>query len=167
MRATIDVGRAVIDSLGFVRDGGVLAGNIPVAALTRVVDVLVDSEGTLACELRGVRDAEGKPCLDLVVTGSLNLLCQRCLTPVSFALAIDSRLLLVASGDSWPDEELADDGVDAIEASRELAVSSLIEDEVLLALPIVPRHETCRTPVATETRHRPSPFAVLGKLKDH
>lgn len=138
-----------------------------VAALVRLADAIADNAGSLDCELRGGRDGEGKPYLDLRVVGSLNLRCQRCLMPMPFGLSIDSRLMLVAPGEQWPDEELAEDGLDAIEASRELAVLPLIEDEVLLALPIVPRHEVCRPPVATETEHRPSPFAALAKLKDH
>ena len=129
--------------------------------------MLADNAGSLDCELRGGRDGEGKPYLDLRVVGSLNLSCQRCLMPMPFGLDIDSRLMLVAPGGEWPDEELAEDGPDALEASRELAVLPLVEDEVLLALPIVPRHEVCRPPVATETEHRPSPFAALSKLKDH
>jgi uncharacterized protein len=80
---------------------------------------------------------------------------------------IDSKLMLVAPGEEWPDEELEDDGTDAIEASRELAVLALVEDEVLLALPVAPRHEVCALPAAVETQSRPSPFAVLAKLKDH
>lgn len=161
------IGQAVIDSLEFAREGSVVAGSVAVAVLGRLADMLADNAGSLDCELRGGRDGEGKPYLDLWVAGSLNLRCQRCLMPMPFGLDIDSRLMLVAAGESWPDEELAEDGTDAIEASRELAVLPLIEDEVLLALPIVPRHEVCRPPVATETEHRPSPFAALAKLKDH
>ena len=159
-------GQKVVDSLEFARDGGVIAGSLPVARLERLVDVLFDSVGSLQCELRGGREDDGKPFLDLRVVGSLNLRCQRCLSSLSYELDIDSRLMLVAPGAEWPDEELADDGPDAIEASRELAVQPLVEDEVLLALPIAPRHENCRPPVGAD-EHRPSPFAVLAKLKDH
>lgn len=159
--------QAVIDSLDFAREGGVLVGCVPVAKLVRLSDMLADDVGTLEYELRGERDGEGKPCLNLRVSGSLNLRCQRCLSSLSYPLDIDSRLMLVAPGEAWPDEDLADDEVDVIEASRELAVLPLVEDEVLLALPIVPRHEVCRAPLAAETEHRPSPFAALAKLKDH
>ena len=46
-------------------------------------------------------------------------------------------------------------------------VLELIEDEVLLALPISPRHGECRPSAAVENEYGPSPFAVLAKLKDH
>lgn len=159
--------QVVVDSLEFARDGRSIVGEVPLRELGRLVDVLVDDAGALAVEVRGERDEEGKPFLGLRVQGNLNLRCQRCLEALTFALDIDSRLLLVAPGETWPDEELADDRIDAIEASRELAVLPLVEDEVLLALPIVARHEHCRPPMAAETESKPSPFAALAKLKDH
>ena len=165
--ASRGIRQAVVDSLEFARDGRSIAGEVALKELGRLADVLVDDVGALAVELHGGRDAEGKSFLGLRVTGNLNLRCQRCLQPMSFALDVDSRLLLVAPGEAWPDEELVDDGGDVIEACRELAVLPLVEDEVLLALPIVARHENCRPPVAAETESKPSPFAVLAKLKDH
>lgn len=161
------IGQAVIDSLEFAREGDVLCGEVPVAALKRLADVLTDDAGSLHCELRGGRDREGKSFLGLRAEGNLNLRCQRCLSPLPFRLEVDSRLLLVAPGEEWPDDELADDGMDAIEAGREQAVLPLIEDEVLLALPIAPRHEDCRPPQAAGAEQRPSPFAVLAGLKKH
>lgn len=144
-----------------------LAGSVTVAELGRLADVLADVAGSLECELHGGRDGEGKLYLDLKVSGSLNLRCQRCLKSLPFVLDIGSRLMLVAPGEPWPDEDLSDDALDAIEGSRELAVLALLEDEVLLALPIAPRHEDCRPPLAVDSEHRPSPFAALAKLKDH
>lgn len=138
-----------------------------VAQLSRLADQLADPSGSLDFELQGMRDEEGKSFLELRVTGSLNLRCQRCLSPLPYAVAIDSRLMLVASGEEWPDEELEDDEIDAIEASRELAVLPLVEDEVLLALPTAPRHDVCALPVKMDAESRPSPFAALARLKDH
>ena len=161
------IGRAIIDSLEFAREDGVLAGSVPVAGLVRLAEVLTDNAGSLDCELRGGRDGEGRPFLQLHVAGSINLCCQRCLSALPFALDVDSRLMLVAPGAEWPDDELEEDGIDAIEASREQPVLELVEDEVLLALPISPRHEDCRPSVAVENEYGPSPFAALAQLKDH
>lgn len=167
-----DLGAAVIDSLEFSRDGRALEGEIGVASLGRLADVVVEPVGTLRCTLRGLppeQRRDGKPGLELVVSGSLRLRCERCLQPMDYPLRVASRLLLIAAGEPWPDEdedvEPDDDEWDAIEASREQSVLALVEDEVLLALPIVPRHEACKPPVALEDEHEPSPFAVLAKLK--
>lgn len=155
----------IINSLAFAREGAAFAGRIPVVDLPRLVDVVVDTAGDLDCEVVGEQDGDGRAYLLLRLTGSLKLRCQRCLETVVEPLQIASRFLLVPPGQPWPDDELAEDGFDAIAAEMEMALLPLIEDEVLLALPIAPRHESCEAPVANIERNGPSPFAVLGKLK--
>ena len=93
------------------------------------------------------------------------LRCQRCLEGVKFTLGIKSRLQLIGPGEEWPDEDLVDDSADAVVAEKELAVLTLIEDEVLLALPIAPRHEQCESPLANAGGQGSSPFAALAALK--
>ncbi|MCX8086918.1 MAG: DUF177 domain-containing protein [Rhodocyclaceae bacterium] len=167
----IDLSATIIDSLGFAAEGGRLAGGLPLANLARLSDVLVRPEGWLECELAGERitDASGqsKSLLHLKVTGRLKLLCQRCLSEVAFDCRIDSRLLLIPEGIEWPADEMETDEYDALPASRELSVLTLVEDEVLLALPIVPRHADCRLPGGWEWKEATSPFAALAQLHRH
>ena len=101
------------------------------------------------------------------ITGEPVLCCQRCLGGVKFPLNIRSRLQLIAPGEEWPDDDLVDDSADAIEAEKALVVLPLIEDEVLLALPIAPRHEQCESPSANAGELGLSPFAALAALKKH
>ena len=171
-----DLAGVVIDSLKFAADGGCLTGNLAVSSLSRLADLLASTEGWLSAELSGFRgtgDREGNLGLHLCVTGRLVLWCQRCLAEVDFDCIIDSRLLLMppsAPEADWPEDELESDDYDAIPASREMSVRLLIEDEVLLALPIVPRHADCLPPEALEIKFElsePSPFAVLAGLKKH
>lgn len=171
-----DLAEAVIDSLEFAAKGDCIAGKLALTCLTRLDDVLASREGSLECELSGFREAGGadgvggggtKLGLRLRVKGRLGLRCQRCLAEVGFDCAIDSRLLLIPPNAEWPDEELESDDFDAIPASRDLSVLSLVEEEVLLSLPQVPRHAECRPPVETgpaEEESEPSPFAVLAGL---
>jgi uncharacterized protein len=86
---------------------------------------------------------------------------------VKFPLAITSRLQLMAPGEDWPDDDLDDDSIDAIAAETALSVLELVEDEVLLALPIAPRHEECESPSASASEHGSSPFSALAALKKH
>lgn len=164
---------AVIDSLKFAADEDCLAGKLALTQLTRLSDMLASREGWLDCRLAGCRierDGEARLGLALQVSGRLRLHCQRCLAEFGFDCVIDSRLLLVPAGAAWPEEDLETDDYDAIPASRELSVLSLVEDEVLLALPIVPRHADCLPPdasAAAEEKGEPSPFAVLAGLKKH
>ncbi|MBA3033496.1 MAG: DUF177 domain-containing protein [Gammaproteobacteria bacterium] len=177
-----DLAGTVIDSLKFAADGGCITGKLALTSLHRLADVLVRPAGWLHCELVGFRQIDdtrdaGKPGLHIRVTGRLGLRCQRCLAEVDFECAIDSRLLLTLPGesevDAWPEgEHEAEwlDECDTIPANRELSVLTLVEDEVLLALPIVPRHADCLLPVAVEAgieESEPSPFAALAGLKKH
>jgi len=157
----------VLDSLEFARNAGVLQCSVRLDELPRLADLLYSRAGSLSVRLRGSRDEEGRSWLELDVAGEPVLGCQRCLGGVGLALSIHSRLRLIAPGEEWPDDDLEDDSADAIAADRELAVLALIEEEVLLALPIAPRHEHCASPLASEAETGSSPFAALAALKKH
>jgi uncharacterized protein len=160
---------AVIDSLEFARAQQQLRGSVEVTALKRLADVLFDTSGTVEYEVRGARDERKRPQLVLTVSGGLHLQCQRCLGLLEHDLQLANTLLLVPKG-TEPDEDMDDpDAPDMIEASAELDVVALIEDEVLLSLPLAPRHPegTCegRLQGSTEAAGRSSPFANLAALK--
>ena len=157
----------VIDSLEFARAGEKRAGSLGISRLKRLADALADEAGALDWSLVGWRDEDGDSWLRLEVRGSLKLRCQRCLGAVDFPAAIDSRLQLVRPGEPWPDDGLEDDVSDAIAADKALSIEALVEDEVLLALPIAPRHENCEAPRAVAVEQEPSPFGVLAKIRKH
>jgi len=157
----------VIDCLEFARSGGVLERSVGLDELPRLAGLLSTTEGFLSVRLEGWRDDQGKSWLQLDIAGEPVLCCQRCLGGVKFPLAIRSRLQLMAPGEDWPDDDLEDDSADAIAAETALTVLSLVEDEVLLALPIAPRHEQCESPSASASEHGSSPFAALADLKKH
>ena len=167
MAVAESIAGTVIDCLEFARSGGVLERSVGLDELPRLADVLVATTGFLSVRLAGSRDDKGKSWLQVDVAGEPVLCCQRCLGGVRFPLAISSRLQLMAPGEEWPDDDLADDSADAVEAGRALAVLSLVEEEVLLALPIAPRHEQCKPPSGSTTENGPSPFAALAALKKH
>jgi uncharacterized protein len=159
---------AVIDSLEFARSAQKSAGELPVVQLERLHDVLADTEGTLVYALRGGKDARQRPYLALKIDGELHLQRQRCLEAFSYPLRLQSTLLLVPRGEQL--DELMDDptGPDAVEANAELNVAELIEDEVLLSLPLSPRHPegVCVNRRRDENRATtPSAFSQLAALK--
>jgi uncharacterized protein len=104
--------------------------------------------------------------------------CQRCLEPVAETLDIDRSLRFVAGEDEAArlDEDSEED---VLALTRTLDLVSLVEDELILALPLVPRHEACPNPLEmprSDTEpgrtvapgHAPAeehPFAVLKALK--
>lgn len=158
---------AAIDGIEFARDGRCLSGSVEVSALSRLADDLAEMAGQLAWTIAGRRDDEGKCWLDLGVSGQLSLRCQRCLEPMIHALDVEVHLLLVRRDEPWPEDEMAADGFDAIVAEADMALLPLIEEEVLLALPLAPRHEACTAPTVAVAPDEcePSPFAVLAEFK--
>lgn len=112
--------------------------------MSRLARMQCSTEG-LEYQLRGGKTSNGKPCLRVSVRGSLQLPCQRCLDPLEVSIAVDVELQLAGS---LREIAAADDDIDRLLGARRTDVAELVEDEVLLALPMVPRHEACAT-------HRP------------
>jgi len=160
--------RPVIDSLEFARQHKRLDGRIAMSALPRLADALFDTQGELGYTVAGSLDQAGaakEEALRLSLDGALNLICQRCLGPLPWAVRIRSRLVLVAPGSAWPDDELQDDRTDPIEATAALDVLALLEDELLLALPIAPVHAGCQVATPRVQPESRSPFATLAGIK--
>jgi uncharacterized protein len=137
--------QAVIDSLEFARTGQMLQGSLAVPELRRLKDNLADAEGRIDFVVQGGRDARRRPVLMLDVSGHLHLQCQRCLGVLDYPLRLSNTLLLVSAGEIAAGR-LDDEDAEWIEASAELDVALLVEDEIILGLPYAPRHEegACR-----------------------
>jgi uncharacterized protein len=129
----------VIDGLQFARAALERRGSVGMERLPRLAQLRCSTEG-LEYRLRGGRAGNGKPCLRLSVVGSLGLVCQRCLDPIQVPIAIDAKLQLAENAREISE---ADDEIDRVIASRHMDVAWLVEDEVILALPMAPRHEEC------------------------
>ena len=157
--------RIVIDSLAFAREGGLLQGELPVASLTRVLDLLVDSTGCLGYHVQGQMGPRNRPQLMLQLDGVLSVCCQRCLEGIDYPVKIRSLLELVKDEEELTQEEIEDDSKDFLTAQKELDVVELIEDEIILDLPAAPRHERCALPDAGSRTEKVSPFSVLSGLK--
>ncbi|HRA81681.1 MAG TPA: YceD family protein [Thauera sp.] len=166
----------IADPFRFAAEARALKGEVEVAKLSRLRDSLAGDEGVLNWRIDGsvvdgVLSGHSEPRLRLTLGGSLNLRCQRCLGGLEWPLSVETVLQPVRAGQSIPDEELEDDEVDAIEVSEGLGVGegldvfALLEDEILLALPIAPRHEECRTPWGGNGTNEESPFAALSSLR--
>lgn len=159
--------RPFIDSPDFAANGRQIDAQVPFAELPRLQDVLDSSLGNLHYLLQGGTDDLGRPVLDVSIDGRCQLRCQRCLQGLDYAIQHQARLLLCdqASLDVLDDEEEEFDG---ILADAHLDVLALLEDEILLNLPIAPMHDPGACQVAEEkngSKGELNPFAVLEKLK--
>jgi len=121
-------------------------------------------------EQRQVAGSAAEIWLRLQARTRATLQCQRCLQPMHEALAVDRWFRFVASEDEAArlDEETEDD---VLVLSRAFDGLELLEDELILALPIVPRHETCPEPLPSSAgddeveEETPNPFAALAALR--
>ena len=129
----------VIDGLQFARCESELTGVIAPESLPRLAETGCQV-GDIRFRLYGGTNERGKLSLHFVITGTIDQACQRCLQPVQFLIQLGVDLELSRSRDEI---KSADDDVDRILATRKMIVEELVEDEILLALPMIPRHEQC------------------------
>ena len=124
-------------------------------------------------ESRTAVDGSVRPAIHLQVQANVPLTCQRCMEAVHTPIDVDRHFIFV------PDEATAaamddDSEDDVLEMSADFNLLGLIEDEVLMALPLVPRHDVCPTGVIQSAQtddfndvaeEKPNPFAALAALK--
>lgn len=168
-----------LDVRRFAEEAGEMGAGRPLREFGRL---LAESEGEGADrpvrwaaqgELRNAGHVHPQVWLHLEAEANLPLVCQRCLRPVDVALSLERSFRFV------PDETTAaaeDDTAeeDVLALSRSFDLVELVEDELLMDLPVAPRHEECPEPVkmsaadpafALASAEREHPFAVLGRLK--
>ncbi len=151
----------VIDGLQFARGAQAVRGVLGMEQLPRLAELQGTTEG-LVFGVRGDMRDDGKPCLWISVSGELRLVCQRCLGQLIFPLSTEAELVLTEDA---CEIEHAEDETDRVLASRAMDVAQLVEDEVLLSLPMVPRHERCTVGTIAERETKPSPFSGLTEWK--
>jgi len=125
--------------------------------------------GAVRADAAGVDEAW----VHLAGQATLSMTCQRCLSAVDvdITFARDFRFVATEELAEIEDEESEED---VLVAGRDFNLQDLVEDELLMSIPPVPKHETCPTPVklaavdvdfAEEATEKPNPFAVLQQLK--
>jgi uncharacterized protein len=168
-----------LDVRAFARSSGTLGGTAHLSDFARVSQDCVDggTGSTVAWSAAGaVRTDTGKEpqiLLHLQIDAVLPLTCQRCLEPVQTPAVVDQWFRFV------PDEETADaqdddSAEDLLVESAQFDLRELVEDELVLAMPLIPSHDRCPTAPRLSAsdpgfddaeQGKPNAFAVLGKLK--
>lgn len=166
-----------LDVAAFAAAGGELAGEWPQGELSRLVGAVV-SDGSppapVGWRARGAREplqgAGVQPSLRLDARTEVVLECQRCLQPMRVHLEVDRRLFFV-DGENAAEALDAESDDDVLAISPSLDLRGLVEDELLLALPLVPRHDACALPLLPGVAETPAeeaaahPFAGLAALR--
>jgi len=129
-----------MDPIRFVREAASLAGGFALAEMDRLRDELGGDQGVVAYRLEGVL-VGGRPALRLLVEANPTLICQRCLNPYTHLLHSEGVIFLARNDAERERWESNDPLLDVIVAEECMDVRTLVEDELLLSLPVVPRHE--------------------------
>jgi len=189
-----------LDLFEFARSGRQAAGLVRVSQLPRMLNEVPaeaperesaftwQAEGTTQPELQDDGTEGPQPYLRLAIHGAAWLECQRCLAPYKQAFNVDATYRIVNTEAEAEEFPLDEDEVDVIVGSTHFDLIDLIEEELLLNLPLVPKHDVCPevheslvSGVAGEEGEgdeagedgaeeggepdRPNPFAALEALK--
>lgn len=143
-----------------------LSGSLPVARFSRLAPQLAGTAGEVSVAL-GFEREDGREVIRGRIEGELALVCQRCLGAVTVAVVADVDLVRVASD---ADAEQVDGRHEPfVAATREVELATLVEDELILAVPLVPLHDAggpCRPATTTdEPSTRENPFAALASMR--
>jgi uncharacterized protein len=124
-------------------------------------------------EMREDAAGQDEPWVHLSGSTHLTMTCQRCLGPVVVEVSFERSFRFVASEElaAVEDEESEED---VLVLNREFNLQELVEDELLMSVPVVPKHEACPVMVKLATADpdfeetseaKPNPFSVLQQLK--
>jgi uncharacterized protein len=156
-----------IEPVGLADVGRSFRGKVPIADLSRLSPVLFSTHGELDVQLEFGLDERRIRAVKGSIEGCLELVCQRCLGALRFPLELRIRLGVVS--DEAEIRRLPEGYEPLLVSGEPLATLDVIEDEVLLAIPAIPRHsdeERCETGYRNQpSPEKENPFAVLEKLK--
>jgi uncharacterized protein len=146
---------------------GVLEGEVKPGDLEGLKDLLASSDqGALAYHVDAGTSFRGNPLLRIQIHGWLSLACQRCLEGYRHDLVVNDELELVKSEADLPDLETEESGKDAIVDPGHMDLAELLQEEILLALPLAPLHPEGQCGAIPKPRDSAEhPFAALARLK--
>lgn len=168
-----------LDVKAFAKAAATLSGQEPLSKYERLME---EAQGSAAdpmvdWQVRGeVReDASGHEAVWMHLSANVDVpqICQRCLAPTDTPVAVDRFFRFVAT-EALAQAQDDESEEDLLVLSRDFNLKELIEDELLMSLPIVPRHEVCPTEVKLAVQdpdfeaavgQKQNPFAVLAKLQ--
>jgi uncharacterized protein len=140
--------RIVIDTVKFARNGREMIHSFSVEDLQRVKDIVGDFGEEIEAKLEGGVLKTGKPFIDLSIKANLPLTCQRCLERMNFELNSSTRFIIAFGKSELTDLSDEPDDVEFLIAEEDADVVAMVEEELLLRLPMAAKHEDgkCREP---------------------
>lgn len=137
--------RPLVSPSNFAEKSRCWEGNTPVGNFERLAQEFVNPQAQLQYRICGELDARGRPRLRSRILGGLQVECQRCLKPLD--VSVDSEHVLYLARDEGEAERLetalANEALEVIVVGQTLDLATVVEDEVLLSLPLMLVHDEC------------------------
>jgi DUF177 domain-containing protein len=146
----------------------VFEGTFSIADLARLEDTVANRDGELRYRVTATLDKQLRKVVSCIIEGFVFLTCQSSLEAFRHAISLEDRLVLVDDESRLPPIEEEDDTEDYLVADEPLDIRDLVEDAVLLSLPMVPRKpglEQEGMAAGKPAAQKESPFAALANLK--
>jgi uncharacterized protein len=147
-----------------------IQGYYPLAKLTRLTETLLGSEGHVSAKLE-FGHSVGFACLKARASATLLVKCQRCLQPMEAEVTGSFKFALLYSEEDF--DLLPEEFEPYLLEGEEQSIIDLIEDELLLSLPMVLVHkEACSDFMTSQAKkikakkEASHPFAALKVLMD-
>ena len=153
----------IINNLEFAQTQQTLTGEIDALKCGRLAETLLPSSkgAPISFKLTGAAKQLRNPSLHLHIEAKLPVTCQRCLDEMLVHLNLTFNYIIC---NALPTEIDENDDTDWLEAAPEMNMQDLIEDELLLAMPIAPMHDHDCSKQSMQSGEKPNPFAVLKGL---
>ena len=159
-----------IKPVKLARQEGKLSGFMPLKQLVNLSADCVSDEGRVEADL-AMKMEQSRPELHGTANASVKLVCQRCLEPVDVEVSVKIALGFVQTEAQMA--ELLESLEPFMFEEEEIPLADVLEQELILALPIVAYHEACEPypyagkeeAEAAVAEEKPNPFAVLEQLK--
>ncbi|MGK0440413.1 MAG: hypothetical protein ACJA0N_000202 [Pseudohongiellaceae bacterium] len=164
-----------IDVRKLITKGAQISSLFGVDVMPRLTSLLANEQGEVNTELNFYVDQGRKRRIDGEIKAQVNMVCQRCLDAVSIEIESSFNLAVV-----WTDDQAKQvpKSLDALIVGEELTnLTEIVEEELILSLPIVSYHENENCKQATHSfgdsdsvqapieESKENPFKVLELLK--
>lgn len=146
----------------------VLKGVLKPGDLPRVADLVASPEGELRYEVSAWLDPQRRKVVSCIIKGFAQLTCQVTMEAFRHDIDVSDRLVLVDDESGLPPIENESEEEDFVVADGPLDVREMLEDAVILALPMIPRKPGAAEPAQVPKEREPrkeSPFAALKRPK--
>lgn len=147
---------------------GYFEGRITIGDLSRLCELLASQQGEIAVKFEFLESDYSIPMVSGSLQTHLQIECQRCLQPMPSVVDLDFQLLIDAA-----DDVVRESSMDTLYSEEgNINIFEIVEDEIILALPLVAMHETdtCNehwqaAEQSQESAAKENPFSVLKGLK--